>query len=318
LTGRHVRANPIGVFGAAWGDSGLHNETFWLGWSAIAQYAWTPGIPPVDQHIAAFLRLYYGPEATGLPQIYRKMQRQARAWQSSWDRMVSKARAPGYGNSYGKGVGTARYDMTLFPPPLPSMPDLALSGSFREKYKKFIEDAKPRAIENDDLILAIQDNFPRVSQNRYNLEVFLSLARFMGHHWDLLLGLADAERSLEQAAAAHASKNPGRAVGLMVAAYNRTGQATQDLKRVFKDLTETFEKSRFPKGQSVGGRRFLHVLDDTKDHWADRRPDLTYMTAPEESMELEKWRMQLSEIIRSYAKQHNVPVRGLEAARLEE
>jgi hypothetical protein len=44
--GRVWEVNPIGVFGAAWDDSGLHNETFWLGWSAVAQYGWTPGTPP--------------------------------------------------------------------------------------------------------------------------------------------------------------------------------------------------------------------------------------------------------------------------------
>jgi hypothetical protein len=33
--GRVWEVNPIGVFGAEWDDSGLHNETFWLGWSAV-------------------------------------------------------------------------------------------------------------------------------------------------------------------------------------------------------------------------------------------------------------------------------------------
>jgi hypothetical protein len=35
-------AKPIGVFGAAWDDCGLHNETFWLGWSTVAQNGWAP------------------------------------------------------------------------------------------------------------------------------------------------------------------------------------------------------------------------------------------------------------------------------------
>ena len=62
----------------------------------------------------------------------------------------------------------------------------------------------------------------------------------------------------------------------------------------------------------------MHVLDDTKDHWADRTPDLGYMMAPERSMELERWLKDLLQRIQSYAKQHNVPVRGLAEARLEE
>ena len=32
----------IGTFAAAWDDSGLHNETFWLGWVMVSQYGWSP------------------------------------------------------------------------------------------------------------------------------------------------------------------------------------------------------------------------------------------------------------------------------------
>jgi hypothetical protein len=79
-----------------------------------------------------------------------------------------------------------------------------------------------------------------------------------------------------------------------------------------------YEKSRYPKGQSVGGRKFVHVLDDTKDHWADRTPDLSFMIAPERSIGLEKWQKDLYQIMQAYARQHNVPIRGLAEARLEE
>jgi hypothetical protein len=67
----------------------------------------------------------------------------------------------------------------------------------------------------------------------------------------------------------------------------------------------------------VNGRKFLHVLDDVKDHWADRRADLSYMIAPEESIGLEQWMKQLASLIREYAQKNNVPVRALEEARLE-
>jgi hypothetical protein len=47
-------------------------------------------------------------------------------------------------------------------------------------------------------------------------------------------------------------------------------------------------------------------MDDTKDHWADRRADLTYMIAPEESIGLDKWVQQLEAIAKEYAKTHNI------------
>jgi aminoglycoside phosphotransferase (APT) family kinase protein len=53
-------------------------------------------------------------------------------------------------------------------------------------------------------------------------------------------------------------------------------------------------------------------MDDVKDHFADRRADLSYMIAPEQSIELGQWRQALGEIIHSYAAAHGVPVAGLE------
>jgi len=86
---------------------------------------------------------------------------------------------------------------------------------------------------------------------------------------------------------------------------------------MFHRLKTTWEKSRFPKGREVNGKKFFHVLDDTKDHWADRRPDLSYMIAPEESIELEKWLKQLASLIQDYAKKNNVKVSPLAEPRLE-
>ncbi len=317
-SGRVQQGKPIGVFGAAWDDNGLHNETFWLGWSAVAQYGWIPGRASVEQHVAEFMSLYYGPRATGMVEIYRGMQRQARSWERTWDRITSKARGPGYGNSYGKGVGTERHDWMLAAPGIPQMPDLRLQTGFAEKYSKYVEDARRRSLENDQLTQAIQANFPRVDRNRYNLEVFLVLARFMGHHWRLLLGLDEAEGALQQAQAAAQKNNPRLAVGYLVAAHNRVDRLQKENASIFEELRAVFEKSRYHKGRSVGGRNFVRILDDTKDHWADRRPDLTYMIAPEQAIGLETWQKELDQVMQAYAKQNNVPVRGLREARLEE
>jgi hexosaminidase len=95
------QGKPIGVFGAAWGDSGLHTETFWLGWAAVAEMGWRPGDLPVEQMAAEFMNIYYGPRVSEMVEVYRGLQAQARFFESSWDRAVSKARGPGYGNSYG-------------------------------------------------------------------------------------------------------------------------------------------------------------------------------------------------------------------------
>ena len=312
------QVNPIGVFGAAWGDSGLHEETFWLGWSAVAQYAWTPGTPSMEQHSAEFMRFYYGARSEGMLEIYSLLQAQTRAWQGLWDRVISQVRKPGYGNSYGKGRGTARHDLSLKAPPLPRAVDLAVAPAFANKYAKFIAEARQRIPEGDRLSHALQVQLGAAERNRYNLEVFLSLARFAGHHFRLVTGLASAERSFVAAAESARRRKHNEAVGQLVEAHTRISRIETEGAGAFQQLTAVFDKSRFPKGQSVGGRNFVHVLDDTKDHWADRTPGLEFMSAPERSIGLKVWLKDLAAVIQSYAKAHKVPVKGLGVARLEE
>jgi hypothetical protein len=316
--GRAIGMSPIGAFAAAWDDSGLHNETFWLGWSAAAGWAWHPGVPPPEQHAAAFMQVYYGPRVSGMIEVYRSMQRQARAWQRTWDRVISRVRGPGYGNSDGKGIGTARHDLTLEAPPLPQAGTLAFEARFGARYKAWLAEAPALSLQNDQLRHALHENLLRADRNRYNLEVFLALAQFIGHHWKLLATLAGAERDLSEAADAASKGRHAEAVGRLVAAHNRVAAAEEEGEAVFRNLTAVFEKSRYPKGRDAGGKQFVHVLDDTKDHWADRTPDLGYMSMPERSIGLSQWRLELSSLAQSYAARHKVQVRGLMPPRLEE
>jgi hexosaminidase len=311
-SGRAWQGNPIGVFGAAWDASGGHNETFWLGWSAVAQWAWNPGAVSPDQHAAEFMRLYYGPRATGIVDIYRTLQAQAMAWERSWDRIPSRERPLAYGNSRGKGIGVQRHDMTLSVPELPELPSLGGKSDFREKYAGLITEARARADKNERLVHEIAAQFPLADRNRYNLEVMFALAKYIGHHWRLVLTLADAEQSLEQARAADARSAPEFAAAHLLAAHESTGKIETELASVYATLTAVFEKSCYPRGRSVDGRSFLHVQDDSKDYWAARRPDLSYMIAPEQSIGLPEWRAKLNALVRAYAQQHKIELKTLD------
>jgi hypothetical protein len=49
-------------------------------------------------------------------------------------------------------------------------------------------------------------------------------------------------------------------------------------------------------------------MDDVKDHFADRRADLSYHVAPLESIGLDTWRDALGELIGLYAALHGLDV----------
>jgi hexosaminidase len=94
---------------------------------------------------------------------------------------------------------------------------------------------------------------------------------------------------------------------MLVSARNRAADILAERSSMFEQLTATWEKGRFAKGRTVDGKKFYHVLDDTKDHWADRRPDLTYMIAPEESIGLEDWTKRIEGLAQAYAGNNSLP-----------
>jgi hypothetical protein len=302
--------DPIGAYGAAWDDSGLHNETFWLGWSTVAQYGWNPATAPLAQHVAEFMRLYYGPRVTGMEEIYRTLQKQARVWERTWEYVPSKTVLTRYGGYFGKGLSTHRSDMTLGLPLINDLPDWFPDPLWSERYRAWIAEARTRRAENHRLQQALLTNLGLAERNRYNLEVLLALARFIDHHWQLLLDLEQAENMLKEGQALAIEDKHAEAVARLNAVSDLVDGIRKRRMATYNELKAVFEKSRYEKGRTVDGRRFVHVFDDVKDHWADRRADLSYMIAPEENIGLEKWNAELAGFIRTYAQLNGVEARG--------
>jgi hexosaminidase len=316
--GLEAGANPIGTFAAAWDDSGLHGETFWLGWATVTQYGWTIGSPSVEQNTADFMDVFYGPGSPDMVEAYKLLIEGARFYEDLWDRVISKERGPGYGNSNGKGVGTTRRDQTLGLPGLPEPGSLALESSFSARYRDRLDRAAALERSIDRLVQMLTGNLSKVSRNRYNLEVLLSIAHLERYAIRTALALEKVEDYLVQASQSAAKNEPGRAMPRLVEAYNLSGNILEQRKLVMDELTRTWEKSRYKKSRSVGGRDFVHVLDDVKDHFADRRLGLEYMTAPFERMDLEGWRVKLGELLKQYAAEKNIPAEGMKEPRLED
>jgi hexosaminidase len=240
--------------------------------------------------------------------VYRMMQRQARAWERTWDRIPSKVILTRYGGYFGKGMSTHRVDMTLSLPFINDLPDWFPDPFWSDRYKEWLAEARLRSAENDQLIAALETQMGLVDRNHYNLEVLFSLARFMGHHWRLFLDLARAEEQIKQGQGVALENHVTEAVAVLSAAYDTVDQLRKDGLKTFEDVQRTFEKSRYPKGRAVGDRHFVHAFDDVKDHFADRRADLSYMLAPEDSLGLNEWLKDLARSIELYAKENNVSV----------
>ena len=306
-------ANLMGSFTAAWDDAGLHNEIFWLGWATGIQYSWSVGHPTLEQSIADFMDAFYGYNSPDMVEVYRLLEDGARFYQDLWDHVISKERGPGYGDWFGKGENTERYDLTFEMLPTPG---ISSEPVFSSQYAAKIEKAATAKRDNEKLISLLMHSLSRVSYNQYNLEVLLSIATLEQYTIHTLLNWVKVESYLMDAS--KAGEDYTKAVSYLVEAHNIAGDILKGERETGSELTAIWEKSRFKKCRSVDGKEFVHVLDDLKDHFADRRTGLEHMLAPFERMEVEKWQNQLMEVINSFALTHNVVVEGIKEKPLNE
>jgi hypothetical protein len=303
--GKLATRRTLGVFAAAWDNSGLHNEIFWPGWAAMAQCGWNADAVSVEQTFADFLDLYLGRGCGDIAEVYRGLQAGARFYENSWDLVPSRVRPPAYGNSKGKRPIT-RQDMTLAAPALPELPDLARGGSFRGQYASVLAAVPARIAENEQVISRLQAAFTRVRRNRYHLQVLLALGEFERHHLRLLLALAEADRCLDVAGTSHREGRHGEAHQALTEAGGGIARIIQDLGATYERVRSVWEISMLPRNRSTAARRYVLANDDVKDYFAHRRSDLTYLIAPEESIGLGEWREQLAGRAAAYAREHRL------------
>jgi hypothetical protein len=316
LRGLHP-AEYIGTIAAAWDDSGLHSQTFWLGWAMMAQGSWKPGVS-VEETVANFMDLFYGGrEIEDMTDVYHALQMGARFYEHTLERLPSRVRTPAYGDWDGKRV-VQRTDRAMVPPALPNPPDLSVVPAFRPRYARAIAEVPEQIAANDRLLMHLHINLTRVRRNRHNLEVYLSIAYYLRHFLYTVLATAAAEDLLVEAAGAAAQDKKVKALRLLMDAAAKVQPMNEDLYVTFENLRSVWEKSRYPKGRSVNGRAFVHVMDDVKDHLGDRRPDLSYVIAPEENIGLANWLRELQKIIDAYAAAHGLDKAAVRQAELDE
>ncbi len=299
----------IGMLVAGWGDMGLHPETFWLGYATIAAAGWHPVTPDAREAMASFYPLFYGPAVRNMDRVYQLMSYQAQTWTDTWDRMDSTARTPIWGNSEGifKPPKPA-YDQTVPLPQAPRGDGLAYNGTWASENARRVREAENAVTTNDELIGLLHQNLRLAQQNAYNLEVFLSIAHLCRQNLDFLRTLHAIDHAFSQASEA-AAQQPARAVASLDAALKAAAEARARRNRVLADTTAVWYKSWYPRVAEANGRRFLHQLDDVKDHLPDRTVDMSYLVYRELLLPMDDWYARVQTTRNAYARSHNLPER---------
>jgi hypothetical protein len=303
-------ADLMGMINAGWADMGLHPETFWLGYATAASAGWRPGVPDPRESMSTFYTLFYGQRVRNMDRVYQLMSTQAQIWTDTWDTTESTARKGIWGNS--EGIYEKRRparDQTLPLPPTPEK-DLSYDSEWAEKNAQRLRLVDESTVANQELVGLLLENVRRAEHNRYNLEVFLSIARLFEQNLHMLRSIASMDQSLKSASDAARRNNPKQAVAAVDRALQLAALIYLERNRALRDATETWYKTWFPRVAVANGRKFLHELDDVKDHLPDRTVDMSYLIYRETLLPFGEWVDKIRSARNEYAKMHQIPVRN--------
>ena len=308
------QTDVIGAVVAGWGDAGLHPETFWLGYASIAAAAWRPGPRTPQESSAAFFRLFYGGGTVNMNRVYQLMSEQAQFWSDSWEPGPSSRKGL-FGNS--EGVFNPRKpvrDQTLPLPPAPG-PDLKsrpADGGWRSDNARRLQLAADALVDNDELLGILEEALPRVEFNRYNLEVYISIAQLYRQNLELLFGVDRMNSLVESAQRAAAQSKAKDAVESLDNALGIAERIREQRNTALRDTAATWYKSWWPRVGEANGRRFLHELDDVKDHVPDRTVDMSYLVYRQLQLPFGEWVAAIRGTRNQYAAANHLPERKVE------
>ena len=312
---RDISTNParkyselIGVVNAGWADSGLHAETFWLGYAAGTAAGWRPGSPDPEESTDNFFRLFYGWNAVNMDRLYRLMSYQAQFWSDSWETGPSKSRKPIWGNS--NRIYNPKQPARDQFIPLPPMPaaDLKYDSTWSRDNARRLQLAAEFLPESDELLGLLRQNLKQADYNRYNLEVLFSVAQVIRHNLTMLAALGRMDTLLASAQNAAKNKQPGDALAAVDQALNLALTIRGERNSALQGVTQTWYKSWYPRVPEANGRKLLHELDDVKDHQGDRTVDLSYMIQRELLLPFGDWVTHVRAARNQYAQAHSLPL----------
>jgi len=241
------------------------------------------------------------------------MSEQAQISDDTWEDMASSARPPLWGNSDNiftppKPAG----DQTLPALPVPSAGALTIGHDWKQENSARLEIAAAALADHDELLDLLHANLRRVNNNRYNLEVFLSIAQLYRQSLEMIVDLGRISNLLKAAQNAAAQGNSGDALAALDEALDHVAGIQRRRNRALQDATSTWYKTWFPRVPEANGRRYLDQVDHVKDHRPVRTVDMSYLVYRELLYPLGDWAAQTLEARNEYARAHQLPVRTIE------
>lgn len=303
------KADFMGVFVAGWADAGLNPETFWLGYATGAAAGWNNKSTTSDDVTNRFYHSFYGDKTVQMDKVYRLLSTQAEFWGRSWQWKPSNNRTPIVGYSAAMhDVPKPAKDQTLPLLPVPLGTDLSFKNNWNTHNAVLLQEAEKFLIENNELMNLLHENMVSVNFQQYNLQVLRTVALLCRQNLHMLLDLKKVNDFLNLSYQS-AATSPAQAVALIDEALDKINSIRTERNEVLQAVTTTWYQDWLPKVAEANGRKFLHQVDDVKDHYPDRTVDMSYLVYRQLKYPLGQWKQEVLTARNQFAKKNNLPER---------
>ncbi|HKJ30909.1 MAG TPA: family 20 glycosylhydrolase [Balneolales bacterium] len=280
-----ARKHVMGEVCTAWDDSGLNTETFWSGYLASADYGWSSQSPKtINEFWHKYIYRFFGPNTNGLDHAFHDLSKRVHFWDTG---IMKKGR---------KYLVTRQQDQLIS---LPSLQNTPKDGSWSAHFSKLMQSAQNEQTKCEQDIKVLEKNMSRVKKNKYNLEVFASMGRFMKADAAFVLSIGKIAKYCDQAQKAYKQGEKKKVFASLNTMAKIADSAINNYKASFDSLRNLWQETRYPKG----GKGFL---PNRFFHFASQREDLSYLIMPEEKLDLTGYAKKLRKEAMRYKKQGNL------------
>jgi hypothetical protein len=281
---------PTGLFdallSASWDDSGLHNQIWMMQFANAAAYGWNGSGPELDEFIESYFPSYYGAKVRNGRELFSLLSRGAYFYWEAFERKC------GHGKIYRHYRGMTRI------PDLPRDDGIEYDPCFNVVCAPMIERSVSLLRNMDRALQICRDNMALKLKHGYDFEVFASIAELIRHNAATYLALSELEKAVEEAQRNHFVDRR---------VFRRAVKLVEDnlaeRERVYCNLVMVWEKTRLPKGINTPEKKFFHETDRAQ-HFANARPDMSYLICDEEKLGLERYLADLKKFIEGYSERY--------------
>jgi len=194
---------------------------------------------------------------------------------------------------------------------LPAAPDSSLeyTSDWSNKNERRVGLALEAESKSDILLGLIHENIQRAQFNRYNLQIFLTIANLFRQNFEMIAGIHNMDVDLASAAEVK-GKDPKAAIVEVDRALDIATSIWLQRNKVFNNSVATWDQRWFPRVSEANGRNFLHELDDVKDHLPDRTVDMSYLIYRETLLPFGDWVNAIAKARNQFAIANHLPTRN--------